>query len=121
MITEIRANARISFKQLTQSGDVFYTFEYGETIPHTFDQQVVDDIYKASDADCEHAATYYYSCIFISSIIYCASCDIVDIIIRHNTNKILVRAYITTCNINTFPAIIGYFCSRTSFPFINGI
>lgn len=31
MITEIRANARISFKQPTQSGDVFYTFEYGES------------------------------------------------------------------------------------------
>ena len=29
---------------------------------HNYDQQVVDDIYKASDADCEHAATYYYSC-----------------------------------------------------------
>lgn len=31
MITEIRANAKISFKQLTKQGDVFYTFEYGET------------------------------------------------------------------------------------------
>lgn len=31
MITEIRANARISFKQMTKQGDVFYTFEYGET------------------------------------------------------------------------------------------
>lgn len=31
MIKEIRANARVSFKQLTQKGDVFYTFEYGET------------------------------------------------------------------------------------------
>lgn len=31
MIKEIRANARISFKQPTKSGDVFYTFEYGET------------------------------------------------------------------------------------------
>lgn len=30
MIKEISANARISFKQITQSGDVFYTFEYGE-------------------------------------------------------------------------------------------
>lgn len=29
---------------------------------HNYDQQVVDDIYKASDADCEHAATYFYSC-----------------------------------------------------------
>ena len=29
---------------------------------HNYDQQVIDDIYKASDADCEHAATYYYSC-----------------------------------------------------------
>ena len=29
---------------------------------HKYDQQVVGDIYKASDADCEHAATYYYSC-----------------------------------------------------------
>lgn len=31
MINEIRANSRVSFKQVTQSGDVFYTFEYGET------------------------------------------------------------------------------------------
>jgi hypothetical protein len=31
MIKEITANARISFKQVTRSGDVFYTFEYGET------------------------------------------------------------------------------------------
>ena len=31
MIKEIRANSRVSFKQATQSGDVFYTFEYGET------------------------------------------------------------------------------------------
>lgn len=31
MIKEIRANARISFKQITKSGDVFYTFEYGES------------------------------------------------------------------------------------------
>lgn len=31
MIKEITANARISFKQVTKSGDVFYTFEYGET------------------------------------------------------------------------------------------
>ena len=31
MIKEISANARVSFKQPTKSGDVFYTFEYGET------------------------------------------------------------------------------------------
>ena len=31
MIKEIRANARTSFKQTTLQGDVFYTFEYGET------------------------------------------------------------------------------------------
>ena len=32
MIKEIRANARISFKIPTaKNGDVFYTFEYGET------------------------------------------------------------------------------------------
>lgn len=31
MIKEIRANARVSFKQITKTGDVFYTFEYGET------------------------------------------------------------------------------------------
>lgn len=30
MINEISANSRVSFKQVTQSGDVFYTFEYGE-------------------------------------------------------------------------------------------
>lgn len=28
---EITANSRISFKQPTQNGDVFYTFEYSET------------------------------------------------------------------------------------------
>lgn len=30
MIKVIKANARVSFKQQTQKGDVFYTFEYGE-------------------------------------------------------------------------------------------
>ena len=30
MIKEISANARISFKQITKTGDVFYTFEYGQ-------------------------------------------------------------------------------------------
>ena len=30
MIKEISANARVSFKQMTKSGDVFYTFEYGQ-------------------------------------------------------------------------------------------
>ena len=29
---------------------------------HTFDQEVATADYKASDADCTHAATYYYSC-----------------------------------------------------------
>ncbi len=37
MIDEIRANARISFKQMTKSGDVFYTFEYGETRKSNFE------------------------------------------------------------------------------------
>ncbi|MBE5745360.1 MAG: hypothetical protein E7355_04405 [Clostridiales bacterium] len=39
--------------------------EYGEKLgTHTcvFDQEVVNDTYKASDADCENAATYYKSC-----------------------------------------------------------
>lgn len=31
MIKEINASARVSFKQITKTGDVFYTFEYGET------------------------------------------------------------------------------------------
>ena len=44
MITEIRANARISFKQLTQSGDVFYTFEYVETRSGEFDTK---EVYEA--------------------------------------------------------------------------
>ena len=30
MIEEISAVARVSFKQATQSGDVFYTYEYGQ-------------------------------------------------------------------------------------------
>ena len=30
---------------------------------HNFNQQVVNDAYKASDADCVNAATYYYSCV----------------------------------------------------------
>ena len=29
-INEIKASARVSFKQPTKSGDVFYTFEYSE-------------------------------------------------------------------------------------------
>ena len=46
MITEIRANARISFKQLTQSGDVFYTFEYGETNSEKFEKKKVYETEK---------------------------------------------------------------------------
>lgn len=30
---------------------------------HTYDQQVVNDTYKAKNADCDDAATYYYSCV----------------------------------------------------------
>jgi hypothetical protein len=37
MIKEIRANARTSFKQQTVIGDVFYTFEYGETRQDDYD------------------------------------------------------------------------------------
>lgn len=37
MIKEIRANARTSFKQQTLQGDVFYTFEYGETRQDDYD------------------------------------------------------------------------------------
>ena len=29
---------------------------------HKYNKQVIIDEYKASDADCEHAGTYYYSC-----------------------------------------------------------
>ena len=29
---------------------------------HKYNQQVVTDTYKVSNADCEHAGTYYYSC-----------------------------------------------------------
>ena len=29
---------------------------------HNYDQRITTDEYKASDADCEHSATYYYSC-----------------------------------------------------------
>lgn len=39
MIKEIRANSRISFKQQTQSGDVFYTFDYGETWQDDFQDE----------------------------------------------------------------------------------
>ena len=37
MIEEIRATARVSFKQTTKAGDVFYTFEYGETRSNNFE------------------------------------------------------------------------------------
>ena len=39
MIKEIRANARTSFKIPTKQGDVFYTFEYGETRADDYDTQ----------------------------------------------------------------------------------
>ena len=29
---------------------------------HNYNQKIVTDAYKVSNADCEHAATYYYSC-----------------------------------------------------------
>ncbi len=41
MIKEITASARISFKQPTKTGDVFYTFEYGET--HSIDDSKLDE------------------------------------------------------------------------------
>ena len=41
MIKEITASARISFKQPTKTGDVFYTFEYGET--HSIDDSKFDE------------------------------------------------------------------------------
>ena len=47
MIKEISANARISFKQMTQSGDVFYTFEYGEV--RTFCDNIEEEKQKLWD------------------------------------------------------------------------
>jgi hypothetical protein len=47
MIKEITANARISFKQPTKQGDVFYTFEYGETRSGKYDTQ---ELYEAEKA-----------------------------------------------------------------------
>lgn len=38
MIKEVSGTARISFKQQTKTGDVFYTFEYGET--HSVDESI---------------------------------------------------------------------------------
>ena len=35
---------------------------YGETLPHTYDQEIANDAHKKADADCEHAETYYKSC-----------------------------------------------------------
>ena len=34
-----------------------------ETHSHNYNQKITTEKYKASDADCEHADTYYYSCI----------------------------------------------------------
>lgn len=39
MIKEIRANVRTSFKIPTSQGDVFYTFEYGETRADNFETE----------------------------------------------------------------------------------
>ena len=35
---------------------------YSDAVEHNFSKEVVDDAHKATDADCTHAATYYYSC-----------------------------------------------------------
>lgn len=49
MIKEISANARVSFKQITKSGDVFYTFEYGQV--RTVDENnLVEENQKLWDA-----------------------------------------------------------------------
>lgn len=48
MIKEISANARVSFKQQTKSGDVFYTFEYGEV--RTVDEDIEEEKSKLWDA-----------------------------------------------------------------------
>lgn len=35
---------------------------YSTAVEHDFSKKIVDDAHKATDADCTHAATYYYSC-----------------------------------------------------------
>lgn len=35
---------------------------YSDAVAHDFSKKVIDDAHKAKDADCTHAATYYYSC-----------------------------------------------------------
>ena len=48
----------------TSNNQTTDTTSDSSTVPHShnYNQQVVTDEYKAADADCEHAATYYYSC-----------------------------------------------------------
>ncbi len=46
MIKQITANARISFKQITKSGDVFYTFEYGEVHEGNFETPELYELEK---------------------------------------------------------------------------
>ena len=42
---EIGATSRVSFKQVTKSGDVFYTFEFNETLSlNEFDQPNLETI-----------------------------------------------------------------------------
>ncbi|MBQ8320644.1 MAG: hypothetical protein IJX81_07195 [Clostridia bacterium] len=36
---------------------------YGTTVAHTYTEKNTAAIYKATDADCENAATYHYSCV----------------------------------------------------------
>ena len=60
----IDGNTHTTSDASTSNNSTTDTTSDSSTVPHShnYNQQVVTDTYKASNADCEHVATYYYSC-----------------------------------------------------------
>ena len=63
VISSFAASVGLASCSVTIPGNTLTTSD-SSTGPHShnYNKQVIKDAYKASNADCEHCATYYYSC-----------------------------------------------------------
>ena len=63
VISSLAASVGMASCSIVIDGNTPFTSD-SSTGPHNhnYNQQVVTDEYKAADAECEHGATYYYSC-----------------------------------------------------------
>ena len=60
----IDGNTHSTSNSTTSHNSTTDTTSDSSTLPHShnYNQQVATNAYKVSNADCEHGATYYYSC-----------------------------------------------------------